>query len=209
MSNHNLPKIMTSLKDIYNKNAEVFFRDRDKSLFEKTWLDIFIAELPHPELVLDAGCGTGDPIARYLLRQNVRVKGIDFSKEMISLAKIHLPDLSCELQDMRELHSHYKFSGIIAWNSFFHLNFSDQLKTLSLFGDYLVEDGVFLFTAGPDKGKVWGKVGSDDVYHWSYSFEEYIKELELRNFEIIQVKLSDHLCNDHSVYLSKKRKNLY
>lgn len=49
---------------VYAANARAFNQTCNKTLFEKQWLDRFLAMLPARSHILDAGCGTGDPIAR-------------------------------------------------------------------------------------------------------------------------------------------------
>lgn len=49
--------------DLYRRHAPAWGRARGRSLFEKTWLDRFLALLPARGSILDIGCGSGEPIA--------------------------------------------------------------------------------------------------------------------------------------------------
>ena len=64
MGKDELRRIASNTREVYEKNATRFDAARDKSLIERPWLDRFCALLPPGASVLDAGCGTGDPIAR-------------------------------------------------------------------------------------------------------------------------------------------------
>lgn len=48
---------------IYDDIAEWFDCARNKSLFERSWLDFLLSHLSENASVLDLGCGTGEPIA--------------------------------------------------------------------------------------------------------------------------------------------------
>lgn len=189
------------MKEVYEKNAEAFSEQRDKSLFEKKWLDIFISHLNMGDELLDVGCGTGDPITKYLINKSFKVIGIDYSPKMIQLAKKKNPDNEWLVQDMQELNFDKKFKGIIAWNSFFHLNHNEQIKTLKRFTDCLNMKGVLMFTAGPDHGDVSGQINGDVVHHWSHSLDVYKKELHKYGFRLESYIHNDPECNGHSVYL--------
>ena len=47
--------------------------------------------------------------------------GVDSSPEMIALFQANLPTQKAVLADMRDLALGMSFSGVIAWDSFFHL----------------------------------------------------------------------------------------
>ncbi len=70
---------MTGPEDIlptYERVAAEFEAERSKDLFERGWLDRFIAGLVAPT-VLDLGCGPGVPIATYLTSRGARLVGVD------------------------------------------------------------------------------------------------------------------------------------
>lgn len=192
---------MIDMKKVYEDNAEAFGEQRGKSLFEKKWLDKFILLLSKGDEVLDVGCGTGDPIAKYLIENSLNLTGTDYSEKMIQIAKRNFPESEWLVQDMRELTFPKKFKGIIAWNSFFHLNHQEQLKALKLFSECLDSSGVLMFTAGPEHGDVGGKVNGEAVHHWSLSLEEYQSNLENLGFKLKTYAHNDPECNGHSVYL--------
>ncbi len=55
-----------NILSIYQQHADTFTRERSQSLFEKPWLDKFIAQVGHQGRILDIGCRTGQLIAEYL-----------------------------------------------------------------------------------------------------------------------------------------------
>jgi SAM-dependent methyltransferase len=56
--------------EVYQRHAYAWARDRGNRLIEKVWLDRFRALVPVGGAVLDLGCGTGEPLARYLIEHS-------------------------------------------------------------------------------------------------------------------------------------------
>jgi len=61
----------------YERDAIAWDTDRGRNLVEKLWLDRFTSLLPGGGSVLDLGCGSGEPIGRYLTEHGLSVIGID------------------------------------------------------------------------------------------------------------------------------------
>src|SRR5215207_5980398 len=79
---------------LYERHAHAWNRDRGRVLgVEKTWLDRFTALLPQNASILDLGCGSGEPIARYLIEHGFHVAGVDTSPTLISLCQKRFPKL--------------------------------------------------------------------------------------------------------------------
>ncbi len=139
-------------------------RRAQKRLIEKGWLDRFADMLQSGAQVLDIGCGVGEPIARYLTNRGFRVTGVDSSAEMIAMFSANLPQQECLVQDMRTLNFHSKFHGLLAWDSFFHLNFEDQRAMFPLFHDHATSGAPLMFTSGPEHGEAIGTLEGDPLY---------------------------------------------
>ena len=107
-----LKSLKLKTKEIYDVNAKEFDRKRTKNLFEKKWLDLFLNYIEVGDEILDIGCGTGEPIARYFIEKGMKVTGIDFSKEMIKLATERFPQRKWLIKDMREFNLNRKFKAI-------------------------------------------------------------------------------------------------
>jgi SAM-dependent methyltransferase len=61
---------------LYQRHAADWDKERGRSLFEKPWLDRFLALLPPSASVLDIGCGAGEPTARYFIERGCHVTAI-------------------------------------------------------------------------------------------------------------------------------------
>lgn len=66
-----------------------------------SFLDRIIPLMPSGSQVLDAGCGTGKPVAVSLAAAGHLVTGIDISNAMISLSRKAIPNGSFHVVDMR------------------------------------------------------------------------------------------------------------
>ncbi len=123
--------------DLYERHAHEWVGDRSRQtqFFEKGWLDRFTAMVPAGATILDLGCGPAKPMAAYLLAQGFDVCGVDSSPTMIALARANFPDRQWLVADMRTLALGRRFAGIMAWDSFFHLDFDDQRRMFPVFRD--------------------------------------------------------------------------
>tara|TARA_R110002020_G_scaffold16307_5_gene57582 strand:- start:2583 stop:3215 length:633 start_codon:yes stop_codon:yes gene_type:complete len=200
-----LAALATQTQQIYERNAARFDTERSKILVEKPWLDRFAALLPSNGVVLDAGCGAGDPIAAYFTALGYRITGIDAAGAMIDLARRAFPGGEWMQTDMRRLDLGRTFHGIIGWDSFFHLTPDEQRTTLVRLASHLDWDGVLMLTVGPDAGEVTGHVGDDIVYHSSLSPSEYEEILTGLGLHIVDFRLEDPDCGYRTILLARKQ----
>jgi len=187
----------------YERVAAGFARSRNKSLFERKWLDKMLAHTPPPRRVLDLGCGSGNPIARYLLDRRAKVTGLDGAAAMIALFQQNLPHTPAILGDMRDLELDQSFDAILAWNSFFHLSPEDQRAMFPRFAAHAHPGTVLMFTAGPGAGEPIGEVEGEAVYHASLSPEDYQQLLCDNGFELISFTPEDPDCLMHTIWLAR------
>ncbi|MDA0238911.1 MAG: class I SAM-dependent methyltransferase [Proteobacteria bacterium] len=196
--------LAAKIPEIYERNAELFDRSRGKTLFERAWLDRFIECLPDKGVVLDIGCGSGEPIARYLIEQGLAVTGIDSSPELTALCRKRFPKHQWQVADMRTLSLTQTFDGIIAWDSFFHLTQFDQRRMFPVFGRHASACCALLYTSGPKQGETLGKLGEETLYHSSLDPSEYIDLLAAEEFETVHYIADDLECGGHTVRLAAK-----
>lgn len=135
--------------------------------------------------MLDLGCGSGRPIAAYLVEQGLRVTGVDASPSLIALAGERLPDQDFRVADMRGLELGRRFAGIIAWDSFFHLSPDDQRAMVPVFAAHAAPGSLLLFNTGPSAGEAIGSYRGDPLYHASLAPEDYRALLAASGFEVL------------------------
>ena len=172
---------------------------------ERKWLERFIALLPSKPKVLDIGCGSGEPIARYLIEKGCAVTGIDASPEMIEIAQGYFPQATWHVADMRALTLGEKFAGMLAWNSFFHLSQADQRQMFPTFRRCAANGAVLMFTSGPSAGDTIGTCQGEALYHSSLDGIEYRQLLDRNGFDVVDNVVEDPDCGQHTVWIARLR----
>lgn len=193
-----------SVRDVYDRQAETYDRQRSRAFFEARWLTRFSDALPRKGKVLDLGCGAGEPIAAWLITEGFAYTGVDFSEGMLGLAKARWPDGDWRVGDMRRLDLGTTFDGIVAWDSFFYLTPDEQRAALPRLADHLAPGGRMLVTVGPEAGEVTGHVGTEEVYHASLSPAEYATRLEDCGLRLTAFVAEDPGCEKHTVLMARK-----
>jgi SAM-dependent methyltransferase len=160
--------------DLYQRKASDWIESRARSrLIEKPWLDRFRALLPPATPILDLGCGSAAPMAAYLIELGHSVVGVDSSPAMIEVCQGRFPDQGWIVADMRGLALQRTFSGILAWDSFFHLCYDDQRRMFPVFRAHAAPNAALMFTSGPAHGEAIGSFGGEPLYHASLDPAEY------------------------------------
>jgi SAM-dependent methyltransferase len=191
--------------DLYERHAKNWDKDRGRHLFEKPWLDQFLSLVPAAGSILDVGCGSGEPIARFLIEQGYEVTGADSSPSMIDICKHRFPLQQWTVADMRELCLDARFNGIIAWDSFFHLCPEDQRQTFPRFRTHAAPKAALLFTSGPAGGEAIGEYRGEPLYHGSLDGSEYRELLNHNGFAIVSHVVEDVACGHHTIWLTQLR----
>ncbi len=181
--------------DLYQQNAKAWIELRRYDLFERAWLDRFIGLLsPTNREVLDLGCGSGRPIAGYLIGKNCQMTGIDAAASLIDVAAKTFPEQSWMMADMRQLPPLGQFDGIIAWHSFFHLTPDDQRPMFATFSKLARPGAPLMFTSGTTLGQAIGTFEGQPLYHGSLDTAEYRELLSSTGFEVVNYVENDPAC---------------
>lgn len=190
---------------LYERHAAAFDRDRGNRLVERVWLDRFRAIMPDGAAVLDLGCGSGEPVARYLIEAGHRFTGVDSSSTLIGLCRSRFPDETWIAADMREVSLARRFGGIIAWNSFFHLTPDDQRQMFAVFRDHAEPGAALMFTSGPRAGEAIGSYQGEALYHASLDAADYEALIAVHGFSVVQHVVEDADCGGLTVWLARMR----
>lgn len=192
----NLRHLAARTREVYERYAHRFDRERARDLFEQPWLDRFVSLLPRGATILDLGCGGGEPIASYLLSLGIEVTGLDFSRHMIELAAERHPNAAWSAMD--------KFDGTVSWHAFFHLTLDELRAVLPHLANHLNAGGPLLLTVGPNEGEAVAHVGEEPVYHGSLSQEEYRTILSDLGLQVVDFVAEDPTCDYASVLLARR-----
>lgn len=136
----------------YEKNnyLEVFRCNRYITEFEEKNLRLFLKSLDKKyPLILDLGCGTGEPYDRYLVENQCDLTGVDFCDKHISLAQEHFGGASAKFikGDFTKIDfPEPTYDGIVFFYSLYHLPRNKHLDMLMKAKAYLSYGGSILLT---------------------------------------------------------------
>ena len=191
-----------SVIPVYQDHATDFDRIRDRSLTERHWLNRFAENFGSDSTILDLGCGSGEPIARHLLDSGFSVTGVDAAEAMIDLSRNRFPLATWICADMRGLRLDRVFHGLIAWDSFFHLEPADQRSMFGVFAAHARPGTRLMFTTGPLAGEVWGTMFDEPLYHASLDPAEYRSLLAESGFSRVAFRAEDPDCGGRTIWLA-------
>lgn len=157
------------IADLYNE----YMKDREVANCIREFADLF----NRGDMILDAGSGSGVPNDRYLVERGFIIEGIDESFKMIENARKNNPNVNYCLCDINEWKPDYRYDGIIAFDSLFHIDYDLQIQTFKRLSDLLKEDGYILFTHGKTDDMRDGVMFNEEFSYASLGFYKIIKVL--------------------------------
>ena len=142
-------------------------------------------------------------MAGYLIGLGHPVFGVDSSPAMIDACRKQFPMQEWIVADMRELALGRTFSGILAWDSFFHLCPDDQRRMFPVFRQHAAPNAALMFTSGPAHGEAIGSFGGEPLYHASLDPAEYRSLLDQNGFGVVSHVVEDPTCGRHTIWLAQ------
>jgi 2-polyprenyl-3-methyl-5-hydroxy-6-metoxy-1,4-benzoquinol methylase len=189
---------------LYTRHGLDWAAKRGTKAAEGAWLTGFMALLPQGGNVLDLGCGGGEPIAGTMVRAGHSVTGLDASPPLLALARERHPTQGWILDDMRDLALGRTFDGLIAWDSFFHLDHDAQRAMFPRFAAHAAPHAALMFTSGPSHGIALGSFAGETLFHASLDPEEYRGLLAAQGFAVIDHVAEDPSCGSRTVWLARR-----
>lgn len=177
----------------WNKVAQLYQEKfMDLTLYNESYALFCSAIEKRDASILEIGCGPGN-ITKHLvtLRQDFILHGIDFSPNMIELAKKNIPSATFEVRDARNILSlNKKYDGIVVGFCLPFLNLEESKKLIADASTLLNKNGMLYlsFVEGDpaDSGFKTSSTG-DRTYF-------YYHELSTLTKEIIEVEFEKPLC---------------
>ena len=187
---------------LYERFAREYDRHRGCALVERGYLDEMLDHLGECPRILDLGCGSGEPIARFFIEKGCQLTGVDAAPAMVVLCRQRFPKAHWLVADMRALDLESRFDGILAWDSFFHLGPDDQRRMFPVFAAHAAPGAPLIFTCGPDNGEAIGEMAGEPLYHASLARDEYEALMVASGFGPISFVAEDPDCAGHSIWLA-------
>jgi len=183
---------MTEKKEIVRKGYDEIAREyqANRHIFDNVEvLEEFCSYMPKKARISDAGCGAGVPCARLLVQAGFEVVGVDFSSNMLRLARKSVREATFIKEDMTRLgFRDNAFDGLVALYSVIHVPRELHASLYQSFHRILKPDGMMLICIGSDEWE-----GEDEYFgarmFWSeHSLEEALQMVKNVGIQIISGK---------------------
>jgi SAM-dependent methyltransferase len=115
---------------------------------ERQYLEALLSGLAAPASVLDVGCGTGRPIAEFILGRGHRLTGIDQSEELLTIARARFPEGTWIHASIEGYVFEGSYDAIVCWDTLFHIERAHHQRLLTDLRDCLTPHGRLMLTAG-------------------------------------------------------------
>lgn len=194
----------------YNIIAKKYDEEYGNDLSDTPYIDIFLSKTCGKQ-ILDIGCGTGT-LSEYIANKGYIVDAIDFSEEMLKIARNKIKNVNFIQMDMRSININKKYNGIMLAYSLFHISKKEVIKAIEAYYNLLKDNGTMLIILQEGEGEKYVEENLEKglkKFVNYYSFEEIEKVLNANHFEIIEKMrkkpLSEFsLQNDKLVIICKK-----
>lgn len=175
-----------TVKEGYNAIAARYLATRNKDSEDVQLLQYLVRRLPQGAQVLDAGCGAGVPVTRYL-SQYFNVTGVDFAEVQVRLARQLVPQARFLCQDITQLaFADDSFDAICSYYAIIHIPRQEHRALLQDFHRILKPSGWVLLCLGADN--LERDIAEDYLgtrMHWShYDAETNLNMVRACGFEI-------------------------
>lgn len=150
----------------------------------------------HHLRVLDLGCGTGTLL--HLFEENfplAKCVGVDFSKELLRIAKSKLHNTTLMCQDFSTYTPSQKFNVILATFSLIHSSTQELEEMMAKIYEWLCDDGYVLasFILGDGEHIVPEALNPQHQTYFHFYSETYLKDFFAKNhFRIEKEKIVHH-----------------
>lgn len=196
------------MQTTYDLIAKEWHAQRTRSFREKRFVDIILPQLAPEATLLDVGCGTGEPIARYVSGHGFGVVGVDCSVKMLEIAKQAIPCARFIHADILEVDFSEQFAAVIAWDSIFHIDCRHHQAVFRKIHRWLETTGWLLLSLGgsDEKGFISEMFGHTFFYS-GHEPREARRLLEMEGFQIISWEVDDPSSRGHVAIVARKRLN--
>lgn len=103
---------------------------------------------PPGSTLLDLGCGTGRPMAAYVIARGRRVIGVDQAEKLLALAQQAFPEQQWVHAALETYACLQDYAAVLLWDSLFHIERSQHEPILARALAGLPADGRLMLTCG-------------------------------------------------------------
>lgn len=198
----------------YDLIAEHWQADRHVSGYIEhvsPYVDRILEGLPAGAKVLDLGCGTGEPVAKYIVERGFTVTGVDESSEMLKFARQTIPEAELIHADMITVELADTFDAAVAWDSMFHVERKHHAAIYQKLANALRGGARLLLSVGgsapAEDDSVEGftsEMYGQTFYYSGFAPEVTRKLIEASGFEIELWEVDDPTSRGHIAVIARK-----
>lgn len=177
-------KIVSNWYNLTGKKCLKFYKkSQDNEIIQ---LPRLLEKIPKDSKILDAGCGNGEPVAKFLSKKGYKVTGIDISKTLIREAQKNTPKAKFKIMSLYNLKfPPKKFDAIVSFFAILHLEKSKVKKVFKNFNNSLKNNGYLLLSVNEGKEEGYFEFFGKKVFFSAYSKKEIEEILRKTNFKIV------------------------
>jgi len=188
----------------YDSIAEDWHASR-RAFTAKRYVDVLAGRLEPGAGVLDLGCGTGEPVARYLVERGFRVVGVDESAAMLEVARRVLPGAELICADMCALELDEQFAAVGVWDSLFHVERGRHRSVFEKLAAWLSPGGLLLLSAGgTGHAGFTSEMHGHDFFYSAHDPAETLRLLTSAGFEVELCEEDDPSSRGHLAVLARR-----
>ena len=189
----------------YNEIASIYNKIRNRFKHEKELL-YFTSLLPKKAKVLDAGCGAGVPVAKFLIDQGFSVTGIDFAVNMLEIARRQVPEAEFLEGDMTQLtFPDASFDGVVSLYAVIHVPKEKHELIFQNFYRVLRPGGILFFCTGHDEWEGTDNYHGATMFWRHYSAEKSLELVKKTGFSVISDEILERGGETHYWVFAKKQ----
>ena len=171
----------------------------------RRYVELILEGLAPGARVLDLGCGTGEPVARYLLEKGFRVVGVDESEKMLEIARRVVPGAVFVRADMGALSLEGAFAAAVAWDSVFHVERARHREIFRRLWALLADGGRLLLSAGGMGSEGFtSEMYGRDFFYSGFEPAETVRLLEEAGFVVELCEVDDPSSRGHVAVVARK-----
>ncbi|HUT82725.1 MAG TPA: class I SAM-dependent methyltransferase [Candidatus Bathyarchaeia archaeon] len=177
--------VFKTVEESYDKIGEEYHNFRDKNKFNSE-LEKFTSYLPSSGRILDAGSGSGIPVAQFLAQRGFDVTGIDISEKMVELAQKNVPQAIFMKKNMLTLDFPDEFfDGIICVYSLWHIPRNNHLFIFQNFNRMLKKEGILVINTGVNESEGLTDFFGEPMFWSNNSTEKTLELVKKANLEVL------------------------
>ena len=169
------------------------------------YVDLALAGLPQGAKVLDLGCGTGNPIAKYIIEKGLLLIGVDQSEKMLEIARRVVPEADFIHSDMINVKLADGFRAAIVWDSIFHIERKHHSGIFRKLAKSLEQGARLLLSVGGSGADDFTSEMYGHTFFYSGHEPEVTRQLlEAEGFEIEVWEVDDPSSRGHIAIIARK-----